>query len=59
MELYHYGEREIKKVRMSWTLVNSKGDTFRKGQLQTNCIEPATVASYRILYTMLSFARTI
>lgn len=54
MELYHYGEREIKKGRMSWALVNSKGDTFRKGQLQTDCIEPATVDSLGRIMTELS-----
>lgn len=45
MELYHYGNREIKKGEMFWTLVNSKGNIFRKGQLHTKRVEPATVDS--------------
>lgn len=45
MELYHYGNREIKKGEMFWTLVNSKGNIFHKGKLHTKCVEPATVDS--------------
>ena len=45
IELYHYGNREIKKGEMFWTLVNSKGNIFYKGKLHTKRVEPATVDS--------------
>ena len=45
MEIYHYGDREIKKGKMNWMLVDSKGNIFRKGQLPVKRVEPATVDS--------------
>lgn len=45
VEVYHYGDREIKKGKLHWTLVDGKGHVFREGQLHTKRIEPATVDS--------------
>lgn len=45
IELYHYGNREIKKGKLHWALIDSKGNAMHKGELRTNRIDPATVDS--------------